>query len=154
MKQSVRLGRSGEEKGIDMSDRKIDTRESGISRRELLRRGAIVGGTMVWAVPVLQSLTPPAYAQGSPRPCGCCYCWNGDKQNPTGPGGPGSPGGDLVTDNGCLGFLSSPGQCAAFCRDFAPGGPFEFSEQCCGTTLCEGNTQNDPGPNGCFCDQP
>jgi hypothetical protein len=132
-----------------MSDRKSGTHESGISRRELLRRGAIVGGTMVWAVPVLQSLTPPAYAQGSPRPCGCCYCWNGDKQNPT--PGPGSPSGDLVTDNGCTGFLGNADSCAQFCRDFAPGGPFEFSEQCCGTMLCEGNTQNDPGTNGCFC---
>lgn len=133
-----------------MSDRDSHVpRESGISRRELLRRGAIVGGTMVWAVPVLQSLTPPAFAQGSPRPCGCCYCWNGDKQNPT--PGPGSPSGDLVTDNGCTGFLGNANSCAQFCRDFAPGGPFEFSEQCCGTMLCEGNTQNDPGTNGCFC---
>jgi hypothetical protein len=35
----------------------------GISRRSLLKRGAVVGGT-VWAVPVVQSLSAPAFAQG------------------------------------------------------------------------------------------
>lgn len=35
----------------------------GISRRSLLKRGAVVGGT-VWAVPVIQSLSAPAFAQG------------------------------------------------------------------------------------------
>lgn len=40
----------------------------GISRRDLIRRGAVVGGTLVWAAPVVQSLRP-AFAQaqtGSP----------------------------------------------------------------------------------------
>ena len=122
-------------------------REHGISRRELLKRGAVVGGTLVWAVPVLQSLAPPAFAQYAM--CGCCYCWNGDKQNPT-------PNDrdvrDLVQDNGCLGRATSPQTCADFCSGDAEGqGPFAFSEQCCGTNLCDGNTQNDPGTNGCFC---
>lgn len=35
----------------------------GISRRSLLKRGAVVGGT-VWAAPVIQSLSAPAFAQG------------------------------------------------------------------------------------------
>lgn len=34
----------------------------GISRRSLLKRSAVVGGT-VWAVPVIQSLSAPAFAQ-------------------------------------------------------------------------------------------
>jgi hypothetical protein len=133
-----------------MSERESGLRrESGVSRRELLRRGAIVGGTLVWATPVLQSLAPPAFAQATPRPCGCCYCWNGDKQNPT--PAPGAPSGDAVGDDGCAGIFGSPEGCARFCREIAPGAPFEFSEHCCGTNACEGNTQNDPGPNGCFC---
>jgi hypothetical protein len=105
-----------------------------------------VGGAMVWAVPIVQSLTPAAFAQYAT--CGCCYCWNGDKQNPT--PGPGAPSGDTVSDDGCVSFHGTSQGCAAYCRDIAPGAPFEFSEQCCGT-LCEGNTQNDPGMNGCFC---
>ena len=35
----------------------------GISRRQLIKRGAIVGGTVVWAAPVVQSFTAPAYSQ-------------------------------------------------------------------------------------------
>lgn len=40
----------------------------GISRRTLIRRGAIVGGTLLWAAPAVQTLAGPALAQGSP-PC-------------------------------------------------------------------------------------
>src|SRR5918999_1024007 len=126
-----------------MSERGSGSRRmSGISRREFLRRGAIVGGTLIWAAPAVQTLAPAAYAQVTPGPCGCCYCWNGEKQNPSS---------DLVTDDGCTGFLSNPQACSQFCAQGAPGGPFTNSEQCCGTTACEGNTQNDPGLNGCFC---
>jgi hypothetical protein len=123
-------------------------RDSNISRRELIRRGAVVGGTLVWAAPLIQSLAPPAFAQNGYATCGCCYCWNGDKQNPS----LNARGfRDLVSDNGCTGPLGTPEGCAAFCSGDAFGqGPFEFSEQCCGT-LCDGNTQNDQGPNGCFC---
>jgi hypothetical protein len=49
-------------------------RELGISRRELIRRGAIVGGTLLWATPVIQSLSPPAFAGVTPRLCSCCCC--------------------------------------------------------------------------------
>ena len=39
----------------------------GISRRDVLRRGAIVGG-VVWSVPIVQSLASPAFAAGSEAP--------------------------------------------------------------------------------------
>ncbi|MGH9247601.1 MAG: hypothetical protein ACRD29_25490 [Acidimicrobiales bacterium] len=43
----------------------------GISRRQLIKRGALVGGAVIWVTPVVQSFTSPAFAaQGSPRP-GC-----------------------------------------------------------------------------------
>jgi hypothetical protein len=141
-----------ETRDTDMSERDTELRRaSGISRRELIRRGAIVGGTLLWAAPAVQTLTPAAYAQQpSPGACGCCYCWNGDKQNP-GPPNPGQARADLCTDDGCTGFLATPGDCAAFCDStFAPGGPFANSEQCCGTT-CICNTADDPGLNGCTC---
>jgi hypothetical protein len=47
---------------------------SGLSRREMLRRAGIVGGTLLWAVPAVQSLTPPAYAHVSPGGFYCCQC--------------------------------------------------------------------------------
>jgi hypothetical protein len=34
----------------------------GMSRRELLKRAAVVGGTLVWVSPLLQSVTEPALA--------------------------------------------------------------------------------------------
>lgn len=44
----------------------------GMSRRDLLRRGAIVGGTLMWAAPTVQALGPRAFASttnGTPRDC-------------------------------------------------------------------------------------
>jgi hypothetical protein len=38
----------------------------GISRRTLLRRGAVVGGALVWSVPVVSTLAAPAAAAGTP----------------------------------------------------------------------------------------
>jgi hypothetical protein len=44
--------------------------ESGMTRRDLMRRGAVVGGTLLWVAPAIQSLSPPAFAQvGTPRNC-------------------------------------------------------------------------------------
>jgi hypothetical protein len=37
----------------------------GISRRTLLRRGAIVGGSLLWTTPVVQTLASPGLATGS-----------------------------------------------------------------------------------------
>ena len=51
--------------------------DSGLTRREMLRRGAIVGGTLLWVTPAIQSLTPNAYAVqqvGSFK--ACCECGN------------------------------------------------------------------------------
>lgn len=46
---------------MDINDQRPE--RSGISRRSLLGRGAIVGGT-AWAAPVIHSLSAPAFAQG------------------------------------------------------------------------------------------
>ena len=37
----------------------------GISRRTLMKRGAIVGGTLMWAAPIVQSFNSPAFGQTS-----------------------------------------------------------------------------------------
>ena len=48
-----------------MSDELLEGPE-GVSRRSMLKKSALVGGTMVWAAPVVQSITSPAFAQGTP----------------------------------------------------------------------------------------
>lgn len=49
----------------DRNEKELAQGEGGVSRRDLLRRGAIVGG-LVWAAPVIQSIRSPAFAQVSP----------------------------------------------------------------------------------------
>jgi hypothetical protein len=50
-------------------------RKLGMTRRQLLRRGAIVGGTLIWTIPVLNSLKPEAFGQpSSPARFFCCFC--------------------------------------------------------------------------------
>lgn len=39
--------------------------DTDVSRRDMLRRSALVGGSLVWATPVVQSLASPAFAAGS-----------------------------------------------------------------------------------------
>jgi hypothetical protein len=41
------------------------TDDQGLTRRETLRRGALVAGATVWAVPAVQTLAQPAFAAGS-----------------------------------------------------------------------------------------
>jgi hypothetical protein len=105
-------------------------RELGISRRELMRRGAIVGGTLLWATPVIQSLSPPAFAQATPEQCSCCCCAN---PIPV-------PGGMIqcTTDSFTQTF------CTAFCA--AAGGPKPGS-----AGFCTGNVDCDDINNSCVC---
>ena len=51
--------------------------EVGISRRDMIRRGAIVGGALVWAVPAIQSVGMKAASAYGPSPgtCSACYCY-------------------------------------------------------------------------------
>jgi hypothetical protein len=52
----------------------------GMTRRDLIRKGAIVGG-LVWSAPVIQSITTPASANGvvnGSQSCeSCCCCFTG-----------------------------------------------------------------------------
>ena len=50
---------------MDEQEKRIDLNsELGMSRRDLLRRGAIVGGTLLWVAPAIQSMAPKAFAVG------------------------------------------------------------------------------------------
>jgi hypothetical protein len=46
----------------------IEPQKSGPSRRDMLRRSALVGGAVLWTTPVVQSLASPAFAGSSPVP--------------------------------------------------------------------------------------
>ncbi len=63
---------------------KRDPGDEGLTRREVLRRGAIVGGTLLWVTPAIQSLTPNAYAiQQVGSFNACCQC-TGTRSHPGG----------------------------------------------------------------------
>jgi hypothetical protein len=44
---------------------------AGFDRRSLIKRGAIVGGALVWTTPIVQSIATPAFADTSPVTQGC-----------------------------------------------------------------------------------
>ncbi|HEX9890461.1 MAG TPA: hypothetical protein VGB28_00165 [Actinomycetota bacterium] len=100
--------------------------ELGISRRDLLRRGAIAGGTLLWAAPVIQSLRTPAFAQTVPA-CGCCCCVE-----------EGAFGGQVgrCRLNGAL----TESECREACTDF--GGMADHCTNAGGTGNCFSNGTN------------
>ena len=53
-----------------MADDSID-QNLGISRRDLIKRGAIIGGTLMWAAPVIQSVSSPAFGAARSVLNGC-----------------------------------------------------------------------------------
>src|SRR5437867_797714 len=53
-----------------MSEETTGSKRSSISRRDIIKRGAIVGGVALWAPPIVQSIRAPAMAQTvSGPPC-------------------------------------------------------------------------------------
>lgn len=63
-----------------MTDSSDDTTEatSGLSRRDILRRSALVGGALVWAAPTVQALSAPAFGAVVSTPPGDKPCESGD----------------------------------------------------------------------------
>ena len=116
--------------------------EVGLSRREMLRRSAIVGGALVWSVPAIQSMgMKAAAAQAGPGPspgqCGACYCFtlknNGKVRKEFGFNGPlNTPG--LADQSDCTAFCAHTG--AYLTSGGAPGGPFAHGDYCSGTGTC------------------
>ncbi len=61
-----------------MDDQPGGTKSGRLTRRDLIRRGAVVGGSLLWVAPAIQSLTPAAHASTTGSPVfGCCECRNG-----------------------------------------------------------------------------
>ena len=49
-------------------------RRFGMSRRDLLRRGAIVGGTLIWTIPVVKTISSAGEGENGSPVFGCCEC--------------------------------------------------------------------------------
>lgn len=45
-----------------------------LTRREAIRKGAVVGGHLLWIAPAIQTLTPKAFAQTTSPVFTCCSC--------------------------------------------------------------------------------
>jgi hypothetical protein len=66
-----------------MTEPREQGEHQGISRRRMLRRAAIAGGTVAWAAPVMQSINMRhAFAQGSPPPVACRMTGGGFVDDP------------------------------------------------------------------------
>lgn len=125
-----------------------ETTSGGLSRRNLLKKGAIAGG-IAWTAPVISSLATPAAAavQGpSPGSFSCCHCYNGS------PGeapfvaavdGPPSNPNPLYQ-----GILDSADHCDAWCSSQG----YVSSQYCTGSTAAAFRPDTQPsGPYGCVC---
>jgi hypothetical protein len=116
--------------------------EVGMSRRDLLRRSAIVGGALLWAAPTIQTVgmkAAGAQVAGEPSPgtCAACYCWslkaNGRVRKEFG-----------FNDGATAPGLKSFQDCADYCKHQgaysstggSPNGPYANSNWCSGTGDC------------------
>ncbi len=101
-------------------------RELGISRRQLIKRGAIVGGTLAWAAPLIQSVGPSAMAAmgRSPGQCGCCYCFNSDNGI-----NPATGTRDECSFNGTVDIRTNRDECQRACS----GKGYDSFQYCSGT---------------------
>lgn len=52
-----------------MDPTEFNAEAGGLDRRSVLKRGAILGGALVWTAPAVQTLAGPAFAAGSPPCC-------------------------------------------------------------------------------------
>ncbi len=56
---------------------------NGITRRAFVRRTAVVGGSLLWIAPAIQTLAPAARAHEVGTPThGCCMCLAPGNENP------------------------------------------------------------------------
>jgi hypothetical protein len=121
--------------------------ELGMTRRDLLRRGAIVGGTLLWAAPAIQSIAKPAFAQpaAGSTPHYCCFCTGGTTA---------AQGGQCLND----GIPASANACCTFCAgigatnwSWCDNRPTAYG--CVPPTGCAGTCVNSTGTQSvAFCD--
>jgi hypothetical protein len=120
-----------DEHQVPKREKRLDLQsETGLTRRDLLRRGAIVGGTLVWVAPAIQSVGSKALAQEvSPTRCAACYCWRTN-----------APGTRVVADRCFIDNITQPGfrnqaECDQFCKDTLPGNDNRIHGDWCSGTI-------------------
>jgi hypothetical protein len=135
---------------MDENQKRVDLNsEAGMTRRDLMRRGAIVGGTLLWAAPAIQSLSTKAYAQtvGRSGECATCYCSF-------------TRGARLVRDecnvDGVSGIYESDATCAAFCAAGGTQHPVSGYNghqytRCATDCQCHSKTAGNSAPYGVSC---
>lgn len=89
-----------------MADNGNIRRQLGVSRRDLLRRGAVVGGTLIWTVPVVATISKAHFRTAHSPAFVCCECRN-PREGVTPP--------TLCIPND--GSVDTPSQCAEACRN-------------------------------------
>jgi hypothetical protein len=99
----------------------------GMSRRDLLRRGAVVGGTLLWTIPVVKTLSSAhEKATGSPAFV-CCECVEPKQPNQIGTKKCGTDFTStechadqvsLATESACLSYCQTKSK--AYCWHTAP----------------------------------
>ena len=101
-----------DERGPGMDESSSDDTRSGVTRREAIKKGAIVGGTVMWVAPLVQTVgMSPASAQTvSPQP-GACVCTGTNSFDVTAAftgvvSGNVGPFQDFPAETGCLANLS------------------------------------------------
>ena len=108
-----------------MPDR-TDPARGGLSRREVLRRGAIVGGNLLWIAPAIQTLTPKAYAQTAAFACCDCRAGNAGENK----------GGTNAAFKLCpTGSIASESDCNSACAAQGPNGGKAYAFQTSGSPL-------------------
>lgn len=115
--------------------------ESGMTRRDLMRRGAVVGGTLLWVAPAIQSFGAKAYAavQGpSPGNCAACYCYSLD--------GNGNVDIDECSDDGVVVPTHPERFSRDACQTSCEAGGYTNFQYCSGTKPACSCTQNEGGP--------
>ena len=114
--------------------------ESGMTRRDLMRRGAVVGGTLLWVAPAIQSFGSKAYAQvqgPSPGNCAACYCYTLD--------GSGNVAVDECSDDGVISVGSPERFSRDACETFCLAAGYSSFQYCSGTKPACSCTQNEGG---------
>ena len=94
--------------------------KTGLGRRDVIRRGAILGGALVWTTPIVQTLAAPAFAAGGSPCVGCA---------------------DFTNRNGSVFIQVKPTKACCDCiAANDPGGPagtFIGLGTCLGTGACQ-----------------
>jgi hypothetical protein len=100
-----------------MTEDSHSNRTLGMTRRDLVRRGAIVGGTLLWTVPVVASLSSAQLRAAHSPATGCCECFKPKSTGQAAYYNPQCPEVPIPPNPGTPQSQSdSPDQCAHACK--------------------------------------